>query len=299
MSSRLGRGLGALLQENTTFLDEEVQDNEKITEIELNKLKRNPFQPRKIFDEEKIAELAQSIKEHGVFQPIIVTKIKEGIGFYIVAGERRYKACEKLGLLTIPAIIRDINNQTMAEVALLENLQRENLTSMEEAYAYKMLIDEYSFTQQEVADRVGKSRVHITNTLRLLSLPNEVQDMINNGTIDFGHAKVLAGLTDEKLLNNLAKKINEENLSVRALEQLIKEENEKEKEIKPIQEKKQIQRNINLLYLEEKLISTLGTAIKIIEKGSGGKLVIDFNNSEDLNRLLKIMSLEDIINIVD
>ncbi len=296
MSSRLGRGIGALFQENTTF-SEDIQENEKIEEIELTKLKRNPFQPRKIFDEEKISELAQSIREHGVFQPIIVTKIKEGMGFYIVAGERRFKACEKLSLLTIPAIIRDIDNQTMAEIALLENLQRENLTSIEEAFAYKMLIDEYSFTQQEVADRVGKSRAHITNSLRLLSLPTEVQDMINNGTIDFGHAKVLAGLSDENLLVYLANKIIDENLSVRALEQLIKEEMGKEK--KPIQEKKQIQRNVNLMYLEEKLISTLGTSTKIIEKGSGGKLVIDFNSTEDLNRLLKIMSLEDIINIVD
>src|SRR5690606_36762819 len=150
----------------------------------------------KKFDDEKIDELAQSIKEHGVLQPIIVTKIRDGIGYYIVAGERRYKACKKLGLNTIPAIVRDIDRKIMAEIALLENLQRENLTVVEEANAYKMLIDEYGLTQQEVADRIGKSRSHITNILRVLNLPEIVQKMLNDNEIDFGHAKILAGINE-------------------------------------------------------------------------------------------------------
>ncbi|QVK17880.1 ParB/RepB/Spo0J family partition protein [Mycoplasmatota bacterium] len=295
MSSRLGKGLDALFKDNLNF-DEERQDNEQINEVPLKDLKRNPFQPRKIFDEEKIEELAQSIKEHGVFQPIIITKIKDGIGYYIVAGERRYKACCKLGLKTIPAIIREINRQIMAEIALLENLQREDLTVVEEALAYKMLIDEYSLTQQEVAERIGKSRAHITNVLRVLNLSEDIQNMLNEGSIDFGHAKVLAGLNDEKQILDLANKIKEENLSVRALEQLIKEDNKSENQIK---KPKKVERDVNLIYLEEQLMNKFGTSIKILSKEMGGKLVIDFSNSEDLNRILKVMTLDEIANLVD
>ena len=297
MYSRLGKGLNALFKDNMDY-DEDKQDNEQINEIELKDLRKNPFQPRKKFDDEKIDELAQSIKEHGVFQPIIVTKVKDGMGYYIVAGERRFKACQKLGLNTIPAIIRDINNQVMAEIALLENLQRENLTIVEEASAYRLLIDEYGLTQQEVADRIGKSRSHITNVLRVLHLPDTVQDMLNDGEIDFGHAKILAGINDTKQIIDLANNIKDENLTVRALEQLIKSENNKI--IEPIvKTTKSIERDTNLDYLEEQLTHKLGTHIKIVSKEIGGKLVIDFNNSEDLNRILKILSLDDIVNLND
>jgi ParB family chromosome partitioning protein len=297
MYSRLGKGLNALFKDNMDY-DEDKQDNEQINEIELKDLRKNPFQPRKKFDDEKIDELAQSIKEHGVFQPIIVTKVKDGMGYYIVAGERRFKACQKLGLNTIPAIIRDINNQVMAEIALLENLQRENLTIVEEASAYRLLIDEYGLTQQEVADRIGKSRSHITNVLRVLHLPDTVQDMLNDGEIDFGHAKILAGINDTKQIIDLANNIKDENLTVRALEQLIKSENNKI--IEPIvKTTKSIERDTNLDYLEEQLTHKLGTHIKIVSKEIGGKLVIDFNNSEDLNRILKILSLDDIVNLID
>ena len=297
MYSRLGKGLNALFKDNMDY-DEDKQDNEQINEIELKDLRKNPFQPRKKFDDEKIDELAQSIKEHGVFQPIIVTKVKDGMGYYIVAGERRFKACQKLGLNTIPAIIRDINNQVMAEIALLENLQRENLTIVEEASAYRLLIDEYGLTQQEVADRIGKSRSHITNVLRVLHLPDTVQDMLNDGVIDFGHAKILAGINDTKQIIDLANNIKDENLTVRALEQLIKSENNKI--IEPIvKTTKSIERDTNLDYLEEQLTHKLGTHIKIVSKEIGGKLVIDFNNYEDLNRILKILSLDDIVNLID
>ncbi len=295
-NNRLGRGLGALFNDNLNF-SEELQENEQIVEIELKSLKKNPFQPRKIFDDEKIEELAQSIREHGVFQPIIITKIKDGIGYYIVAGERRYRACEKIGKETIPAIIRDIDRKVMAEIALLENLQRENLTIIEEAHAYKMFIDEYNLTQQEVADRIGKSRVHVTNALRVLNLPDGVQTMLLEGLIDFGHAKILAGIDDSDIINQLAKKINEEHISVRALEQLLKDENTKSN--KPIKNPKIVERDVNLVYLEDQLMNKLGTSIKIVSKEIGGKVVIDFTNTEDLNRILKIMNFAEVTNIVD
>jgi len=295
MSSRLGKGLNALFQDNLNF-DEDRQDHEKIVEIKLSDLRKNPYQPRKIFDDEKIEELAQSIKDHGVFQPIIVTRIKDGVGYYIVAGERRTKACSKLGLVTIPAIVRDINRQTMAEIALLENLQRENLTVLEEALAYKMLIDEYQLTQQEVALRIGKSRAHITNVLRVLNLPDNVKEMLNEGLIEFGHAKVLAGLDDVNRVEKLAKLVSDENLSVRALEQIIKDDEKPKTQVK---EMKKIERDVNLVFLEEQLISKFGTSIKIISKEIGGKLVFDFSNPEDLNRILKIMSLEEIANLTE
>ncbi len=294
MYSRLGKGLGALFTDNLSF-NEEKQENEQIVEIELKDLKRNPYQPRKIFDDDKIEELAQSIKEHGVFQPIIVTKVKDGLGYYIVAGERRYKACLKLGLNTIPAIIRDIDRRIMAEVALLENLQRENLTVLEEAFAYKMLIDEYNITQQEVADRIGKSRTHITNVLRILNLPEEVKNMLQEGTIEFGHAKILCGIDDLNKVSEIANKIKAENLSVRSLEQYLKEENQN----KPKKEPKKVERDTNLDYLEEQLSKTFGTKIKIITKELGGKLVIDFSNTEDFNRILKVMNLDEVVNLID
>ena len=299
MYSRLGKGLNALFKDNLDF-DENKQENEQIVEIELKDLRKNPYQPRKKFDDDKIDELAQSIKEHGVFQPIIVTKVKDGIGYYIVAGERRYKACSKLGLNTIPAIVRDIDRQVMAEIALLENLQRENLTIVEEALAYKMLIDEYGLTQQDVADRIGKSRSHITNVLRVLNLPELVQNMLNEGDIEFGHAKILAGMDDENKIVDLANKIKHEHLTVRALEQTIKEMQNKENDNIPVvKERKKIERDTNLDYLEEQLMLKLGTHIKIVSKELGGKLVIDFSNSEDLNRILKILHLDEIVNIID
>ena|SRR5690554_20267 len=295
--SRLGKGLNALFTDNYKF-DESKRENEQIVEIELNELRKNPYQPRKKFDDDKIDELAQSIKEHGVFQPIIVTRVKDGRGYYIVAGERRFKACRKLSLNTIPAIVRDIDRQIMAEIALLENLQRENLTVVEEAHAYKMLIDEYGLTQQEVADRIGKSRSHITNVLRVLNLPDSVQDMLNNGELDFGHAKILAGIDDIKQKVDLANKIKQEKLTVRALEQIIKEMQNKDVSGK-VKERKKVERDTNLDYLEEQLILKLGTPIKIVSKELGGKLVIDFNNSEDLNRILKVLNLDEIVNIID
>lgn len=294
MSNRLGKGLEALFKENVQF-SEEVQENETVVELELSLLKKNPFQPRRAFDDEKINELAQSIREHGVLQPIIVTKIKDGQGYYIVAGERRYRACQKLGLITIPAIVRDIDYRLMAEIALLENLQREDLNIIEEASAYKLLIEQYELTQQELADRIGKSRAHIANTLRILNLPDAVKTMLIDGDIEFGHAKILVGLNDPIMIIELAKRIKEDNLSVRALEELVNEMT-KEKTKKHV---KKVKRNPNIEFLEEQLCKVFGTKIQVITKDKGGKLIIDYHDAEDFNRILRLMHLEDIVNIID
>ncbi len=294
MSNRLGKGLEALFKENVQF-SEEVQENETVVELELSLLKKNPFQPRRAFDDEKINELAQSIREHGVLQPIIVTKIKDGQGYYIVAGERRYRACQKLGLITIPAIVRDIDYRLMAEIALLENLQREDLNIIEEASAYKLLIEQYELTQQELADRIGKSRAHIANTLRILNLPDAVKTMLIDGDIEFGHAKILVGLNDPIMIIELAKRIKEDNLSVRALEELVNEIT-KEKTKKHV---KKVKRNPNIEFLEEQLCKVFGTKIQVITKDKGGKLIIDYHDAEDFNRILRLMHLEDIVNIID
>ena len=286
MSNRLGKGLDALFKDNLNF-SEEPQSNEVIVEIEINLLKENPYQPRKKFDEEKIDELAQSIKEHGVFQPIIVKKSEAS--YYIVAGERRYRACKKLGLQTIPAIVRDVTDQTMAEVALLENLQRENLTHIEEANAYKMILDKYEFTQQEVAERVGKSRSHVANTLRLLNLPQEIQQLVNDQKIEFGHAKILAGINDADLIKTISEKIINEGLTVRALEQIIKAHEEQPMKQAPKKEEK----DVHIINLEEQIMNKLGTKTRINIGEKGGKLVIDFYNTADLNRILNLLDLLD------
>lgn len=287
-NSRLGRGLNQLFREN--IFSEEVQEHEVIEEIDLSLLKENPYQPRKHFDEEKIEELAQSIKEHGVLQPIIVKKSE--IGYYIIAGERRFRACKHLGLQTIPAIVRDIDDKVMAELALLENLQREDLTIIEEALAYQMLIERYEATQQEIADRLGKSRAHISNALRMLKLPKVVQEMLNSNEIEFGHAKVLAGLDDEAEIIFLAEKVRDDALSVRALEDLVRGEIKIEQPEKNKTNKKPNEElDVTLQYLQDRLVNTLGTKVKIQKKAKGGSLVISYTNTDDLNRILQIMNL--------
>ncbi len=284
----LGRGLEELF--NNEVLDysrvEEKIINEtphdKIVQIKLTDLRANPYQPRKVFDKEALEELAISIKEHGVFQPIIVKKSIKG--YEIIAGERRVKASLMAGLEEIPAIIRDFNDTEMMEIALLENLQRENLNAIEEANAYKKLQETLALTQEELSERLGKSRSHITNMLGLLTLPKEIQDKVGKKLISMGHARVLSKLDDVNQQKELTDKIITEGLSVHALEELT---TSKEKYIRTHQINKQKITN-EYKYLEEELCEKLGTKVKIKNK----KIEITFVNNSDLNRLLEIMSLE-------
>ena len=282
----LGRGLEELFSDEQISydsLEEKIIDEstkDEIVEINLDELRPNPYQPRKVFDEDKLQELSESIKEHGVIQPIIVKKstIK---GYEIIAGERRVKAAKMAGLITIPAIIRDFTDQQMMEIALLENLQRENLNSIEEAMAYKSLIDSLNLTQEELANRLGKSRSHITNMLGLLNLPEEVKDLIVDGKISQSHARVLSKIDDREQIKSLANKIVNEDLNVRDIEELSKNDS--------IVKKHKINRkdDYDYSYVENLICDKLGTKVKI----KNNKINISFNNVNDLNRILELLHI--------
>ncbi len=281
----LGRGLEELFNSEVldynTVEEKIVSDSTKdeVTMVKLNELRSNPYQPRKVFDEQALEELASSIKEHGVIQPIIVKKSIKG--YEIIAGERRAKASQLAGLEEIPAIIRDFNDTQMMEIALLENLQRENLSAIEEANAYKKLQETLSLTQEDLAKRLGKSRSHITNMLGLLTLPQDIQEEVNNKNISMGHARVLSKLDDIAQQEKLAKKVIEDGISVRKLEELSQE-----KEI--IKTNPQRNKTPNeYSYLQEELSEKLGTKV-VIKKN---KIEINFVNTNDLNRLLDYMNI--------
>ncbi|MDD4547248.1 MAG: ParB/RepB/Spo0J family partition protein [Bacilli bacterium] len=262
----------------------ETANREEIIEINLNELRPNPYQPRKVFDENAIDELASSIKEHGVFQPIIIKKTIKG--YEIIAGERRVRASKKAGLETIPAIVRNFNDVQMMEIALLENLQRENLSAIEEANAYQQMLDKLNLTHEELSKKVGKSRSHITNILGLLRLPQEVQDMIVNSQLTMGHARILSKLDNQTQIIETAHKIINQQIPVRELERVTEGE-EFERRVKiarRVPEEKQ-----NYKYVEDLLGEKLDTKIKIKDN----KIIINFNNTADLNRILEIINIKE------
>lgn len=286
----LGRGLEELFNNEPldyNKIEEKIitdTPKEEIIKVSLDELRSNPYQPRQVFDEKALNELASSIKEHGVFQPIIIKKSIKG--YEIIAGERRVKASKLAGLKEIPAIVRDFTDSEMMEIALLENLQREDLNSIEEATAYKSLIESLNLTQEQLAKRLGKSRSHITNMLGLLSLPKSTQNLISERKITMGHARVLSKLEQEEQIINLTNRIMNEDLSVRQIEELTSSDAiyERKNKITRVQKKK----NKEYEYIEEKLSDQLGTKVKI----KNNKLEITFSNSNDLNRLLEIMNLD-------
>lgn len=283
----LGRGLEELFSTEVLDFDtfesnimENATTNE-IQDIPINEIRPNPYQPRKSFNEEALRELSESIKNHGVFQPIIV---KKGIrGYDLIAGERRLRASKMAGLDKIPAIVKDFSDDEMREIALLENIQRENLTAIELAWAYKGIIDNLDIRQEDLALRIGKSRSHITNTLVLLNLPEEVQKMILNGELSMGHARVLSKMEDESKITGLAKKIINEGLSVHEIEEISKDEEIKKRV--PITRR---ERNTDYTNIENELKDILGTKVKVDNK----KINIYFENVNDLNRILEIMNIE-------
>ena len=285
----LGRGLEELFYNepiNYTKVEEKIiteTPKEEITMVKLSELRSNPYQPRKVFDEEALAELANSIKEHGVFQPIIAKKSIKG--YEIIAGERRVKASIMAGLEEIPTIIRDFNDSEMMEIALLENLQRENLNAIEEATAYRKLIETLAITQEQLAQRLGKSRSHITNMLGLLTLPDNIQKDVSEKKITMGHARVLSKLESKLQQEELAEKIVSEGLSVRRLEEITTSD---EEYTRTHQIKKTKPELNEYKYLQDELCDRLGTKVKI----KNHKIEISFVNGNDLNRLLEIMHIE-------
>ncbi len=281
----LGRGLEELFSiEDINYgnLEEKIMETvheEEIQELPLNELRVNPYQPRKTFNEESLNELAESIKEHGVFQPIIVKKSIKG--YEIVAGERRFRASKLAGKETIPAIVRNFTDEEMMEIAVLENLQRENLNAVDEANAYKTLMENLHLTQDQVSKRVNKSRSHITNLLGILSLPEDVLTLVKENKLTMGHARCLSKLSDIEKINELTKKVLEENLSVRELEALSSG-NEIERKNKIVKSPK----SNEYTSLEKELTEYYGTKVKIANK----KLIISFENNQDLNRILEMIN---------
>ncbi|HYF82261.1 MAG TPA: ParB/RepB/Spo0J family partition protein [Clostridia bacterium] len=272
----LGKGLGALIPEN----EEKIQN--AIIELKITDVEPNENQPRKAFDDQALTDLSESIKEHGVVQPIIVRQV--GSGYQIIAGERRWRASRLAEKKTIPAIVKDCSNLEVMELALIENLQREDLNSIEEALAYKSLIEEYSMTQDEIAKQIGKSRPAIANSLRLLQLPQNIKSMIAEGKISQGHARALLAIEGEKKQLEMAEKIISQQLNVRQIEKLAQETKHKEKTDTP-PDKYQLEIN----QLEEKLKASLGTKVTIQHKRNRGRIEIEYYSNEELDRIVDLL----------
>jgi len=296
MSDNLGQGLSSLIPPKNNNSQsqfsgsarqqksEEKIDSENILFIEVGKIKSNPHQPRKSFDKLKLQELANSIKEHGILQPLVLTKTEDG--YQLIAGERRLEAAKIVGLPKVPAIIRDSSEQGKLELALIENIQRDNLNPIENAYAFKKLINEFNFTQQEVGKKIGKSRESIANTLRLLNLPAEIQRAILENKIKEGHGRVILSIpnVDKQLL--FLKEIIKNNLSIRQAETMANKINRAD----PGRPKRKIRKDAQLKELEEKLENVLGTRVRLTKKGKKGKIVIEFFSSDELNNIIKKLS---------
>lgn len=287
-SKGLGRGMNAFF--SGTFEElEKIQDNETVQEIELSQIRPNPYQPRKIFDEEALNDLATSIKETGVFQPVILRQsvVK---GYEIVAGERRVRASKLAGKTTIPAIVRQLDESLMIEIAIVENLQRENLNPLEEAQAYANLMKQLKLTQEQVSQKLGKSRPYIANYLRLLTLPEEVKALLNDRSLSMGQARTLLGLNNVQDMILLAKRAVKEQLTVRQLEELVA------KAIAPTitlsKRRKKVLKPTYIAESEEKLTDKFGTSCHIVDKGNDkGKIEIEYLSQGDLARILDILDI--------
>lgn len=277
----LGRGLDALIPSLN------IQDDDKIVEIPLGKLRANPYQPRKTFDEKGITELAASIKEHGVITPIIVREVLKG--YEIIAGERRWRASQLNNLATIPAVVRKFTDQQVMEIALIENLQREDLNAMEIALAYQSLIDTFSLTQEELSAKVGKSRSHIANFLRLLQLPEEVKQYVSRGTLTMGHARAIVGLKDHDLMKEVAAETIKNEWSVRELEDYIQKLEQPEKKTKA---SKPAKTDPFIRQLEEALRDQFRTKVSIKHNKNKGKIELLYYSREDLERLLELLQVK-------
>ncbi|WP_342433748.1 ParB/RepB/Spo0J family partition protein [Neobacillus sp. FSL H8-0543] len=273
---------------NAFFNNIEAAKEETVQEINIKELRPNPYQPRKTFEQESINELKESILEHGILQPIVVRKSIKG--YEIVVGERRFRATKEAGLKSIPAVVRELSEQQMMELAVLENLQREDLNPIEEGLAYQTLMEKLKLTQEEVAKRLGKSRPHVANHIRLLSLPVKIQELISNGKISMGHGRALLGLRQKAKLPLMVDKVINEALNVRQLEKLIQQMNENvPRETKKSEKKK----DIFLQEREHSLRERFGTTVNIKQSKNKGKIEIEFFSKEDLERILEMLGQEE------
>ena len=274
----LGKGLSALIPEEL-----EKEDYERIQEIDIDLISPNPNQPRKVFEQDKLDELTESIKKYGVIQPIIVRK--EGEFYTIIAGERRWRACKNANIKTMPCIIRDIEKRNASEIALIENIQREDLNAIDEANAYEFIMERYGITQEQVSNIVGKSRVYVTNILRLSNLDDYVKDKIIKNLISAGHGRAILSLEKEKQ-KSITDIIIRDNLSVRDVENLVKATKKVKRNTKPEKDK-------YLAYLEDVLTDRFSSKVNIKSNKDKGKIEIEYHSSEDLNRILDLLKIED------
>lgn len=283
MNRKLGKGLGKGLDALIPSLS--VGENDQVVDVPLNRLRANPYQPRHSFDEEGLRELAESIRQHGVIQPIIVRSVLKG--YEIIAGERRTRASALAGRTDIPAVVREFTDQQVMEIALIENVQRENLNAMEIAVAYQSLMNEFKMTQEDLSVKVGKSRSHIANFLRLLTLPEEVKDFVSRGTLSMGHAKAIVGLKNPSIQIGLAEQAIREGWSVRDLEEAVQEAGNKAKNKAKNKFKR---RDPYIENVEESLREHFKTTVKI-KPGSQekGKIELSYYNQQDLQRLLDLL----------
>lgn len=280
MSRGLGKGLNALITSNL------IEEGEQVKEVSVSEIRPNPYQPRKEFEPAAIEELAQSIKEHGIIQPLIVRKSIKG--FELVAGERRLRAAKLCGLKQVPVVVKAYTDQQLMEIALIENLQRENLNPLEEAEAYEKLIAHHDYTQDQLAQRIGKSRPHVANMLRLLQLPETIRKMVSTAELSMGHARALLAVTKEQVQQQLAKDVVEKGLSVRQLEELVKQLNVS----RETKKKKSAKNEPVLVEIEQRLRSLFGTSVKIKKGTKRGKIEIDFYSQEDLQRIIDLLQSE-------
>ena len=281
--SGLGRGFGAIMHDNSV---EELSSSASAVKVKLIEIEPNRDQPRKYFDEEALAELSESIAQHGVLQPLLVRPMPDG-SYQLVAGERRWRASRMAGLTEVPVVIRDLTDAQVAELALVENLQRENLNPIEEANGYKELLEKYDYTQEEISKLVGCSRSAIANALRLLALPSQIQDLVSNGEISAGHAKAILTADDKDYQIELAKLVVKEGLSVRETERLARKTAKTEST-----GKKAKKRNPYYDEVELALSDVLGRKVKVTKSSKKGSLEIEFFDDDDLKKLLKIFDDE-------
>lgn len=293
----LGRGLDALIP---SFRGEEINtDKEKmsgensisnqVVEVPIDLIEPNKYQPRAQFSQESLRELAASIKEHGVVQPVILRQLGPN-RYQLVAGERRWRACKLAGLTTIPAIVKTFSDQESSEIALIENIQREDLNPLEEASAYKTLVEDFGLTQEELAQKVGKSRSYIANTIRLLNLPRKIKEWILQGQLSAGHGRALLPLPEAGQLK-LAEKIIQEGLTVRETELLVKSLTVFTEEKEKMKETKKNKLDPELMDIEEKLKQFFGTKVKLVNKKNRGKIEIEYYSLDELNRIMELLHL--------
>ena len=280
--SALGKGLGALIPETNDIKTNETEKKNSIEEIDVSRIIPNEDQPRKNFDEEKLSSLAESIKENGIIQPIVV--IKENEFYKIVAGERRWRAAKLAGIKKVPIIEKNLNDKEIMELSLIENLQREDLNPIEEAEAYKKLMEEFNLTQEAISTKVGKSRPVIANSLRLLNLSEKIKQYLIEGTNSEGHGRILLSVDDKELQYEVAKKIIDEGLNVRQTEKIIKEIEKNRKN-----NKKPAQKDIYIKDMENRLKNALGTKVIISKGKKKGKIEIEYYSQEDLERLIEMI----------